>query len=932
MYLLYETCQNPTTYLMKNLFACLLVLGAISFSFSQSFKITGTLIDDETEDPLESATIFLETAKDSTLITYSISGRQGKFTLEGRSNAKQVRLNISYIGYQNYQKEFELMGNIDLNEIKLLPATDFLDEVVVASRAPVTIKRDTLEFNVASFKTKQDATVEDLLKQLPGVEVSLDGTIKVNGKPVSEIMVNGKPFFGDDPTIATRNLTKEMIDKIQITDTKTESQAFTGEAGDQESKTINLTVKEDRNRGVFGRVAGGVGTDKRYEFAGLVNYFDNDRRVSALLGGNNINTPGFSFGEIREMYGGGRSIWRSTTGSFGIDGMSFGSNSGIVESRLWGANYADVITKGFDVSADYFHSGSNTHNDSKSDRENILPDRRYFTESETANRSESDRDQVNMKFDIKIDSTFLINIRPTFSYSKQTNDRSNKTASFNENKIKTNEANASNYSENNSRNFSNRLSLTKKYGSRGGFFRASINNRWNTRTGEDFQYSITNIYGNNSSEEIRNQRADTENKETSYDATATWQHPIYKNELFLDFTYSFTNSKTLSSKFVNDFDERTNEFTEFNHLLSTDYTFTETRSKPTASLTYRSDGKHFRIGGGYVLGKLEGSDDLRPDLKVENRFERWEAHASSYMKISSTTSFNLYYNLWNQSPSVLQLLPSVDVSNPLHTVIGNPDLKPSQSHNLYAGFYKSDFQKGTNIYINLNGTYTNNAVVSKSVIDENNIRTTTYENVDGNRRFNPSVFVEKKFKMDTIRSITVGGGMWSSLNRNVNFNNGVQYVSKNNTFGPNMSVHFVWEDFVELEMEYAWDFSKSRYQDNIFPERNYAQHTLGIETDFFITKNLDWNNQIQYTYNPDVQVGFQKSTFLWNSSIEYAIMKEKGIISLKVYDLLNQNTNTMRSSSENYIEDRETTMLKRYFMLGFSYKFNSMKGGNNSKG
>lgn len=910
---------------MKYFFTCVCFILLTTFSFSQNFKITGTLLDEETGDFLESATIFLETVQDSTLITYSISGRQGKFTLEGKSAAKQVRLNVSYVGFQTYQKEFELEKNIDLGEIQLLSATDFLDEVVITSRAPVTIKRDTLEFNVASFKTKQDATIEDLLKELPGVEVALDGTIKVNGKPVNEIMVNGKPFFGDDPTIATRNLTKEMIDKIQITDTKSESQAFTGEAGDQESKTINLTVKEDRNRGIFGRVAAGAGTNKRYEFAGLVNYFDNDRRMSVLLGGNNINSPGFSFGEIREMFGGGRSMWQSSTGAFGIDGRDFGSNSGIVESRLWGANYADVITKGFDVSADYFHSGSNAKSDSKFDRENILPDRSYFTESQTTNRSESDSDRINLKFDIKIDSTFLINIRPMFSYSKRVNDRTNETASFNENREKTNDANSISHSESSSRNFRNRLSLTKKYGSRGGFFRATLNNRWNTDSGEDFQYSITNIYGDNPSEEIRNQRGDRKNQETSYDAGTTLQYPIYKNELFVDFTYSFSNSKTLSSKFVNDFDEATNDFTNFNAQLSTDYTFTETRSKPTASLTYRADGKNFRIGGGYVTGKLEGSDNLRPDLMVENKFEAWEAHANSYLKLSPVSSFNLYYNLRSRSPSVLQLLPSVDVSNPLHTIIGNPNLKPSQTQSVYAGFYTSDFQKGTNIYINLNGEFINKAVVSKSVIDENNIRTTTYENVDGNRRFNPSVYAEKKFTLDTLRSITIGGGAWSSMNRNVNFNNGVQYVSKNNTYGPNMSLDFRWDDVVELELEYAWDFSKSRYRDNIFPERNYAKHTLGMETDFFILKNLDWNNRIIYTYNPDVQVGFQKSSWLWNTSLEHAVMKEKGIISLKVYDLLNQNTNTMRSSSENYIEDRETTMLRRYFMLGFSYKFNSMK-------
>lgn len=900
-----------------------------SFSFAQNFKITGTLLDDETGAALESATVFLESAKDSTLITYSISNKAGKFILEGNSGFKQVRLNISYVGYQNFQKLLDLNGTTDLGIIKLHAATDQLGEVVIKSRAPVVIKRDTLEFNVESFKTKKDATIEDLLKQLPGVEVGLDGTITVNGKPVSEIMVNGKPFFGNDPTIATKNLTKEMIEKIQITDTKSESQAFTGEGGDQESKTINLTIKEDKNKGIFGRVAAGVGTDKRYEFAGLINYFNNDRRISALLGGNNINTPGFSFGEIRKMLGDGTSSWRSSRGAFGIDDRSFGTNQGILESRLWGANYADVVTKGFDVSADYFHSGGIHKNDYKIDRENILPERRYFTKNTMIDRTESTSDRVNMKFDVKIDSTFLINMRPSFSFSKKINDRDDDIASFDENRQITNSANTVRHQENDSRNFSNRLSLTKKYGSRGGFFRVMMNNKWNDATGDEFLRSLIHIYGDDPSEENRNQRSETQNKETSYDATATLQYPIYGKNLFLDLSYTFSNSKTNSSKFVNDFDPATQTFSEFNNALSTDYLFTETRSKPMASLAYRSDGKNFRLGGGYVLGKLEGEDHLRSDLIVENRFEAWEMQANSYMKLSPTKSFNLYYNLRSQAPSVLQLLPSVDVSNPLNTITGNPDLDPSRSHSLYAGFYSSDFQKGQNIWININGSWTDRAVVSKSVIDQNNLRTTTYENVNGIQRFNPSIFANKKFKLDSIRSITLGAGIWSSISRNVNFNNGVQYVGKNSNYGPNAEVSFVWNDIFELNAEYDWSFSQSRYKDDIFPKQKFYRHTLDIEANITAIPKLEWSNTINYTYIPEMESRFQKTALLWNSSIEYSIMQDKGVVSLKVYDLLNRNTNASRYASENYIQDIETNMLKRYFMLGFSYKFNTMKGGGN---
>lgn len=897
--------------------------------FPQKFNVGGTLVDSETREVLESATVFIETATDSTLITYMITGRNGEFALEGNTNAAQVRLNVSYIGYENYQQVIDLSERShDLGVIALKPSLNQLGEVVITSRAPIVIKRDTLEFNVSSFRTRPDATVEDLLKQLPGVEVAMDGTLTVNGKPVSEIMVNGKPFFGDDPTIATRNLSKEMIEKIQITDTKTDSEAFTGESGSRESKTINLTVKEDRNRGIFGRVAAGVGTDERYEYAGLLNYFDNNRRMSVLLGGNNINSPGFSFGEIREMLGRGGSNWRSTGGSFGINGMNFGASQGILESILWGANYADEITKGFDVSADYFHSGGAMNNETKRNRENILPDRRYFSENTSAIQNDNRSERVNMKFNIKIDSTWLIHIRPSFNYTHAKRNSNNYTASYDIQQRMTNEGITDNYYENDTRSFSNRLNLTKKYGSRGGFVRLSATNSWNEDSGDEYTYSNTKIFGENPSEEIRNQKADRNQKSQGFTGAANIQVPLWEKKLFVDFNYSFSQNKNNTSKFVNDFENSTMDFTEFNHLLSTDYRFNEIRNKPGATLIYREEGKNFRIGGGYVFGIMEGSDELRPDLKVENTFEALEMQASSHIKISSLSNINIFYRLRSQTPSIMQLLPSVDVSNPLHTIIGNPDLLPSTTQSLYAGYFMSNPQKGINVYFNLNGSLIDDYVVSKSIIDENNVRTTTYDNLDGYRRLHYNLHGQKKFKLDSIRSLTVGANVWGLVNRNVNFNNGIEYVSHSLSTSPGIDIIFDWNDKFSMEMSYNISFSNSKYDLTIFDNRSFYTQVFQAESSLLAIKNFEWKNSLTYNYNSQIQSGFQKDYLLWNTSVDYFFLNENASLSLKIYDLLDQNINSRRLISESYIEDYQSLMLQRYFMLSFSYKFNTMKARN----
>src|SRR5690606_16283137 len=207
---------------MRNFFLLCFLFFSLS-AFAQNFEISGKLIDNETGQPLESATLFVEKLADSSLVTYTISDAQGNFLLKGRDSSDSLRLVGSYAGYLPLKQLVTLSSEkIDLGTLQMEFATNMLGEVtVVADRAPVTVKTDTLEFNAASFNTRPDANLEDVMKKLPEVGVDAQGSITVNGKPVTRILVNGKEFFGNDPKIATKNLPKEIIDKIQVVDTKT---------------------------------------------------------------------------------------------------------------------------------------------------------------------------------------------------------------------------------------------------------------------------------------------------------------------------------------------------------------------------------------------------------------------------------------------------------------------------------------------------------------------------------------------------------------------------------------------------------------------------------------------------------------------------------------------------------------------------------------
>ncbi|MEY8848140.1 outer membrane beta-barrel protein [Psychroserpens sp. XS_ASV72] len=907
------------------IFSAFILCGLLSFSQSKTFKITGTVIAQDNKEPLESATVYLERVKDSSLVSYTISDRNGNFEINHETYDKELNFHVDFVGYQSYAKTLVIdKEHIDLKTIEL-NIGNTLDEVVIKSRAPITIKKDTLEFNVKSFKTKKDANVEDLLRLLPGVEVDQDGKIKVNGKDVSNILVNGKPFFGNDPTITTRNLTKDIIEKVQITDTKTKSEAFAGEEGDKESKTINLTIKEENNKGVFGRLAAGTGTDERYEFAGMVNLFDNDRRVSVLAGGNNTNSPGFSFGEIQKMFGGGYSLSMSSNGSFTIDGRSFGSGQGITTSRNAGANYADVINENVDVNADYFYSGADSENETITERENILPDSRFFSSSRSKSINENHNHSANLGFDIEIDSTFLINIQPSFRWSVQKRTFSENESTRNEDNELTNQSVVNSYDEEEARNFGNQFNVTKRFGSNGSFLKFEIDNEFNKNASDDLLTSETNFFNSTDEDVIRDQLTTTETEFRRFGSSVTYRIPIVAKKLFFDVEYRYRDDKRNNLRSTFDFDESSNAYDDFNLDLSTDFEYLNQESAPSAKITYRQEKWSTSFTMRYVFRTLENKDFLRPELNLKRRFNAIELRSYFNYRFSDKASMYSGYSLNNSAPSINQLQPFQNVTNPLNTVTGNPNLKPTNSHRIYFGYNAFDFQKKTGTYSYVSVNLTDDQVVSKTEVNPETLkRTTTYANVSGGYDIYGNINYSKTIKADSLRTIKYDIGISGSANRNINFNNGVQYESNVTNLRPGLGLRFTWKEVMEFRPRYRLNLTKNTYDIETFEDVDFVRHDLSMKFTTFVPKRFEWTNTVDFSCNPNVAEGFQKSVWFWNSTLAYSMFNDNGLLTLKVYDLLNQNNNARRVATQNYIQDSQSTVLQQYFMLSFSWKFNSL--------
>ncbi|SED17263.1 CarboxypepD_reg-like domain-containing protein [Tenacibaculum sp. MAR_2009_124] len=913
----------------KLIIAIAMFTSAITFAQSFPFNISGTIQTETDKKIVESATVYLERIKDSSVVSYTISNDKGNFELEGKSFYKDLKLIVSFVGMKNFSKTLDLSKNASHNLGSInLTEDNLLSEVIVKSSAPITIKKDTLEFNVKSFKTKKDANVEDLLKKLPGVDVDEEGKITVNGKTVNKVLVNGKPFFGNDPTITTKNLSKEIIEKIQVTDTKTKSEAFSGEKGDGDNKTINLTIKKENNKGWFGRVSAGAGTDERYEGATMVNRFDNDQRISVLASTNNINSPGFSFGEIRKMFGGGGNIWVNGNGSFNVNGRSFGGGSGIIKSKTAGMTYADTYKKGLDVNLNYFYSGSSSNNDSKNNRENILPDSRYFSNNSSSSFDENDNHSVNAEFDIEIDSTFLINVSPKFVLNDRSGTYQSTEETYDENRVLTNQSDINSRSSSTAKNFQNDIDITKRIGKNGSFIKTSITNQIDKSDTDDYVISSAETFGTSPSIIERNQFSDQRNNLTSLRTRMSYRYAIVSKKLFFDVKYNYRSYERENIKSTFDLNTSNGQYDLFNTELSSNFTSNDISKTPTAGVAYKSKKFRFNINTGVLNRNLKNEDELRPELNFQKDFNSFIFNSDFRYRFDSKARIYLSYNLDSDAPSIRQLNPFSDVSNPLNIVTGNPFLKPTERHRMYLSFNKFNWQKRTGFYLYFGGSLVNNQVVSKSVVDSNFKRTTTFENVDGFYNIWGGANYNKKIKIDTITTINIRTGLNLSGNRNINFFNDVQYKSTTTSISPNIGFTLEWNKVFMIEPRYTVNLSKTTFDLDNFTNQNFTRHNLNIRSRANFFKKLEWNNDVRYSYNPDV-IGFNKSAWFWNSVLSYSVLKDKGSISLKAYDLLNQNNNVRRRATQNYIEDSESTVLQQYLMLGFSWKFNSLgKKGN----
>ena len=919
---------NNVIHIVMKSGKCLLMLLMILFSpmaFAQQsgVNVTGSVVEQGSDTPIEQATVRLLNVKDSAMVRGVVSARNGSFTLKNVKKGSYL-LHITFIGYDPLYQPLQITGKknpVNVGKLELSDGAIELGEAVVIGKAPeITVRNDTMEYNADSYKVTEGSVLEDLLKKMPGVEVDSEGKITVNGKEVKKVMVDGKEFFSDDPKVASKNLPAKMIDKLQVLDKKSDMAQMTGFDDGEEETVINLTVKPGMKQGWFGNAYGGYGSKDRYEGNAMVNRFVNNDQITFMGGANNTNNMGFS-DLASTMFSG--------MGGGGGRRGGFGAGSGITSSGNAGLNFSkefkpDKLTLGGNTR--YSHSDNDAR--SKSDRQNILPgDSSSYDNSEAMSRTKSDNFGVDFRLEWKPDTMTQLIFRPSFSLSHSMNDNFSDATTLDNERDTVNTNKSSNYSESNGYNLNASIDFSRKLNNKGRVFSATLSGG-NSDSYSDGMNRSDIVYFNQTDalkNSIIDQRSRYDNKGFNYRAYVSWVEPIGHNN-FIQATYSISQRKQEALKNVYNQDAD-----GIYNVLDSAYSqsYRNNFISQRASLSFKSQRAKFNYTIGLNLDpSYSSSENFVGDTtlsKITRKVVNLSPMAQFNYMFDKRTNLRIMYNGRTSQPSMTQLQPVADISDPTNITIGNPDLNPRYTNNVFIRFQQFTPEKQRAFMIMANGSYIINDIVSyTSYNQETGVKTTTYKNVNGNYSGNVRMMLNtplknKKFSINsmTMASFANSNGYINeekNTNRNLILSErgGIDFRSSYLDLGVNGNIRYNAT-------------SNSLQKEN---NQNTFNYGAGGYTTIYLPLNFKIESDVNWSTNSGYGDGFKQNEVLWNASASKSFLKNnQGTLRFKIYDILQQRSNISRSVTASYIQDSEYNTLGSYFMVHFIYRFSIFKGG-----
>lgn len=950
-----------------------LISGSLT-SQGQGYKIEGKITDATDNSELIGVSVVLQKAEDTSSKTGVVTDINGNFVIN-QLDAGNYLFRASYVGFQNYTQTINLNKDQNLGIISMKVTNTQLQNVTITGeQIRVQQQGDTTSFNAGAYKTNPDANAEDLINKMPGISTE-GGSIKANGEDVKQVLVDGKPFFGDDPNAAIKNLPAEIIDKIQVFDKLSDQAQLTGFADGNEQKTINIVTKPGKNTGQFGKIYAGYGArdlglkENFYSAGGNLNYFKGDRRISIIALSNNINQQNFStddlLGVVSSNSGSGRSgggnrggrSRRSGNSAYGrgSDASNFlvGQQAGITQTHSAGINYSDNWATNIRVSGSYFFNHTSNTNTNSLTRNyfggadsNII----YKEYSTTTTRNTNHR--ANLRIEYDIDSANSLIFTPKLSYQQNESLRELAGNSRYPDSTLLNSTTNRNTANNDGYNLGANLVYRHKFDKKGRTLSLNLNGALNNRTGDGTTYSLNQYLSDTSSgfdSTLLAQRYDLTSKTQSLSANITYSEPMGKNSQLM-INYAPSRSHSTSDKET--MNENGGAYIDFDSSLSNKFDNTYTTQRGGLTWQFRKEKLMLMAGANYQYATLDGNQYYPSDFTVNRNFSNLLPTAMLNYRFSKTENIRLMYRTNTNAPNISQLQNVFDVTNPLLVKTGNAALAQDYTHTLIFRYGKTNTAKATNLFAMLYGSYVNNYIANETVYPTQNI--VLAENVvlsEGSQISRPvnlnGYFSGRSF-------FTYGMPLRpikTNLNLNLGFNysrqpgkiryiktyeeliagtDGITNISDNYAVNAGVVFSSNISENIDFTLSYSGYYNMVRNSIQTQSDNNYYNHTASARINYLFLDRFVFNTTATHTLYSGLSAGYNQSFLLWNAAMGYKFLPDKSLdVRLSVYDLLNQNRAIERTVTETYIEDSYTNVLQRYFMLQATYTLRHFGSGKN---
>jgi hypothetical protein len=912
----------------KTILSAVLLIACFQL-FAQG-SIKGNLMDTVSKKPLGFATVTIFKSTDTTLITYRLSNPEGEFKVPGLPLNLALRVVISYSGFEAFRKEFTLENKdpLDLGTIDMTPSSKSLDEVlVIAERPPVTVKKDTIEFNASSFKTLPTALVEDLLKKMPGIEIDGDGNITANGKKVNRILVDGKAFFGDDPKMATRNLPANLIDKVQVTTDKDEENRNTTGDLTNVGQVINLTLKKGVKKGWFGKLYAGGGTNDRYEAGGIANIYRDTMQLSLLAFSNNVNRSGFSFKEVQDLGGFGRSgmnsmmvMSRGGQTGFAINGISFGGlDAGIARSTGAGFNLNHAPNKRNSLFLQYFFGSTKNNVEQTNNTQQFFHDTSVNNRTILTNNRTMFNHTVSAGASLKPDSLTDINFRSGYTYST-TDENIDATVNLTNNKVGDLSSGQGNQFNNfYSNRYNHNLTLTRRFRSKKGRminFYNFVN--YNSNLQRYITESENYYYVPDTSTSLLRQLRRQDAPGLSSNSSLSFTEPLTKKlTLRINERHEFLKDKQDIGTYNQD--PSSFKYELLDYARSSGFQRTQNKFYSYAGLSYKVKKVTLNAGLSGLWQKIHNDFKNITEPINLSLFNIVPSASLQWKQLSANYSMNV------NAPQTSYLIPVPDNTNPFAIRYGNPYLKPAHQHNFYASNY--NFFQGTGASYNfwMNASLINNDVVMSRTVAQNGVQTDRPVNADGTIQisFGTGYGKEYKNKQKFIFSYRVSPNI--NYNRRKLIVNNNESTAKTFGYGAGFNIGLNWNDKIEFRPMYSPSVNQTSYTDPYFKNIKAVTHYMEGELIVRLPKKLVWETNMAYRYTTQVAPGLPKTNILWNAAVTLLMFKgDVGLLKLSVFDILDRNNGYYRYTTQNQIVDQRTNVMQRFGELSFTYNIRNM--------